>query len=44
MQTATEAIDYLQALLSVYQENEDQVLATLIVQIQLRLEGMKACA
>ncbi|HOS96877.1 MAG TPA: hypothetical protein PLR71_06645 [Deltaproteobacteria bacterium] len=44
MQTATEAIDYLQALLSVYQENEDQVLASLIVQIQLRLEGMKACA
>ena len=44
MQSAVEAIDYLQALLAVYQEQEDQVVATLIMQIQQRLEGLKACA
>jgi len=44
MQSAVEAIDHLQALLAVYQEQEDQVVATLIMQIQQRLEGLKACA
>ncbi|HNQ85676.1 MAG TPA: hypothetical protein PLP82_13420 [Deltaproteobacteria bacterium] len=44
MQSAVEAIDHLQALLAVYQEQEDQVVATLILQIQQRLEGLKACA
>ena len=43
MQSAVEAIDHLQALLAVYQEQEDQVVATLILQIQQRLEGLKAC-
>lgn len=44
MQNAVEAIDYLQMLLAVYQEHEDQVLASLIMQIHQRLEGLKACA
>ena len=44
MQSAVEAIDHLQALLAVYQEQEDQVVASLIMQIQQRLEGLKACA
>ncbi len=44
MQSAVEAIDHLQALLAVYQEQEDQVVATLIMQIQQRLEGLKTCA
>ncbi|HWR69386.1 MAG TPA: hypothetical protein VN416_10210 [Desulfomonilia bacterium] len=44
MQSAVEAIDYLQMLLAVYQEHEDQGLASLIMQIRQRLEGLKACA
>lgn len=44
MQSAAEAIAHLQALLAVYQEQEDQVVASLITQIRQRLEGMKACA
>ncbi|MGD0209429.1 MAG: hypothetical protein ABSC14_00440 [Desulfomonilia bacterium] len=44
MQTAYEEINYLQMLLAVYLEQEDKVLATLIMQIQETLEGLKACA
>ena len=44
MQTAYEEINYLQMLLAVYLEQEDKVLATLIMQIQDTLEGLKACA
>ncbi len=44
MQTAYEEIDNLQMLLAVYLEQEDKVLATLILQIQQTLEGLKACA
>ncbi len=44
MQTAYEEINYLQMLLAVYLEQEDKVLATLIMQIQQTLEGLKACA
>jgi hypothetical protein len=44
MQTAYEEINYLQMLLALYLEHEDKVLATLIMQIQQRLEGLKACA
>jgi hypothetical protein len=44
MQTAYEEIDYLQMLLAVYLEHEDKVIAKLIMQIQQRLEGLKACA
>jgi hypothetical protein len=43
MQTAYEEINYLQMLLAVYLEQEDKVLATLIMQIQQTLEGLKAC-
>ena len=44
MQTAYEEINYLQMLLAVYLEQEDKVLATLILQIQQTLEGLKVCA
>lgn len=44
MQTANEEINYLQMLLAVYLEHEDRGLASLIMQIQARLEGLKACA
>jgi len=44
MQNAYEEIDYLQMLLALYMEHEDSVLASLIVEIQQRLEGLKACA
>lgn len=37
-------IDNLQMLLTIYMENEDIVLASLIRQIQQTLEGLKACA
>jgi hypothetical protein len=44
MQTAYEEITYLQMLLAIYLEHEDKGLALLIMKIQQRLEGLKACA
>ena len=44
MQNACEEINYLQMLLAIYLEHEDKGLAFLIMQIQQRLEGLKACA
>jgi len=44
MQTAKDQINYLQMLLAIYLEHEDKTLALLIMQIQQRLEGLKACA
>jgi hypothetical protein len=44
MEYVNEEIDYLQRLLAVYLESEDMMLGTLIMQIQQRLEGLKACA
>jgi len=43
MQTVYEQINYLQMLLALYLEHEDKVLAALIMQIEQRLEGLKAC-
>jgi hypothetical protein len=44
MENANEEIDHLKMLLAVYQEHEDSMLSALIMQIQQRLEGLKACA
>ena len=38
-----EEIENLQKLLAIYLESEDSVIGTLIMQIQQRLEVLKAC-
>lgn len=43
MQNAAEAIDYLQALLVLYEEQEDPFVSALIRIIHQRLEVLKVC-
>jgi len=44
MQNSAEAIDYLKALLLIYQDQADPLVSTIIAQISQRLEGLKSCA
>ncbi|MGC9325031.1 MAG: hypothetical protein ACP5G0_09835 [Desulfomonilia bacterium] len=44
MEKTTEEINYLQMLLTLYLEHEDEFIAALIMQINQVLERMKACA
>ncbi|HPC47482.1 MAG TPA: hypothetical protein PLW83_05520 [Deltaproteobacteria bacterium] len=43
MQNTAEAIDYLQALLTIYVEQEDPFVSAIIKMIHQRLEGLKTC-